>query len=130
MKQRQRCEKEEQGGGLRNRARVVGGSEVGEYGLVLRADCNRLAGITAAEVGREVDEIGDGDAAVVINIALLPGGIRRAEMGCQLDEVGDGDDAVEIQIADAGGTDEQGWIAVGVGNGREAEGRVGMSALT
>ena len=51
-----------------------------------------------AEVGGEVDEVGDGDGRVVVEIAVGPGDLRTGfvEVRPKLDEVGDGDLAVEV----------------------------------
>lgn len=59
-------------------------------------------------MGGEIDEVGDGDLAVEIQVALFNVGGGLAEVGAELNEVGDGDGAIEVQVADEGVADEDG----------------------
>src|SRR4051812_5839023 len=104
----------------------MSGSKIAEHREIGRCDGYRGAAVGRAEVGREVDEIGNGDRSVVIHVAFLPGGVgpRFAEMGCEVDEVRDGDGAVEIQIADAGGTNQKSIRTSGRLDERHADRRI------
>ena len=42
------------------------GGEGGEEGLIFRGDGERFTRIACAEIGAEVDEVGDGDGVVVV----------------------------------------------------------------
>src|ERR1051325_2468219 len=57
------------------------------------------------EVAGKVDEVGDGDHSVVVQITFLPAA-GFVEVGGEVDEVGDADRAVEIHIADGRVEDE------------------------
>ena len=79
-------------------------------------------------MGGELDEVGDGDSVVVIDVAFLPGDVRagRVEVGGEVDEVADGDDAVKIEIANSRGANQQVAVAVSVGELGDADAGVGM----
>ena len=83
----------------------------------------RWCGKGRVEVACEVDEVGDGDLTIEIQIAFAPaaGGV---EVGGEVDVVRDGDGFVEVEVAQDGVADEDG-IEV---NGLAIEGGIGGSA--
>ena len=98
------------------------------------------------EIGSQRDEIGDGGEAVVVDVAIAPGG-ALVEVGGEVDEVGDGDGFVEVEVADKRVEDEDGagrqagfaeefatdWIEIlnsaeaAVGNSRRTEKATGSN---
>src|SRR5947207_8858651 len=96
---------------LGNRRGANRSREIGKKLPVLWTDGHRIAIVTGVKVGGQSDEVCDGDIAIIIDIALLPGA-GLVEMGGELNEVGDGDVAVEIEVAQAGETHEDHWVPV------------------
>jgi len=94
-------------------------------------DSCALGAVRGIKVGGQIDEVGDADGAVVIQITFLPGdgGAAGIEIRSQVDEVGDADRAVEVQIADAGQTDLDVRIAVDIVNPRQADAGAGVEGL-
>jgi len=103
--------------------------EVGEYFCVGGVEGEGLAGVGGVEVAGEVNEVGDGDRAVVIQIAILPGA-GAIEVSGEVNEIGDGDGAVEVEIADARQTDQQTVVTMCVGPNGHANGGAGMTRST
>src|SRR2546422_8828284 len=106
----------------------MGGGESGEGLLVLRANGEHIAGVAGVEITRQVDEVRDGDQAIVVEITFLPGDAAGIEMRREIDEVRNRNSAIEIEITDAGGTDEDHLLAVRVGQLGQAEGGAGMGS--
>jgi len=85
----------------------VGCCETGESLLIVGTDGQPFAGVVGVEVAREIDEVTDGDLAVVVQVTFLPCA-GTVEVRGEIDEIGNADGAIEIEIADAGEADEDG----------------------
>ena len=59
----------------------------------------RGCGQSLVEIRGQIDEVGDGDLAVVIEIAFGIGGVGFADVRGEGDEIGDGDSPIAIQVA-------------------------------
>ena len=78
-----------------NRRRRIEFHPGGRLGCTLsgRRRCQALA-----KTRRQIDEVGDGHLAVVVQIAVGVGGVGFSEVGRKSDEVGDRNIAIAVEI--------------------------------
>ena len=50
-------------------------------------------GVAEIKIGGQINEISNGDVAIVIEVTVLPRPATGVEIRCQINEVGDGDSA-------------------------------------
>src|SRR4051812_43721424 len=81
--------------GLRDGNAMLGG-KLGELCRIFGADRQNFTRVTTSKGSGKVDEIRNGDTAVIVQIALGPARAADAEIGGQIDEIGNRHTAIKI----------------------------------
>ena len=94
-------------------------------------DGRGVRAIRRIEIGGQVDEVGNGHAAIVIQITFLPGDVRATgiEIRRQIYEVGNCHLIVQVQIADAGQANLNVGISVRIIKPRQPDACAGVGGL-